>query len=64
MRSSVVGQSAGRAVALYPAAYGLDRPPMPLPAIQRLLDHADSATIYTRISADDFACMMGMPEGP
>jgi site-specific recombinase XerD len=29
---------------LDPAAYGLDRPPMPLPAIQQLLGHADIAT--------------------
>jgi hypothetical protein len=43
------------------AAYGLDRPPMPLPAIQQLLGHADIATttIYTRVSADDLARMMG-----
>jgi len=34
---------------LDPAAYGLDRPPMPLPAIQQLLGHADitTTTIYT-----------------
>src|SRR5215469_8503687 len=49
---------------LDPAAYGLDRPPMPLPAIQQLLGHADIATttIYTRISADDLARMMGTTE--
>jgi integrase/recombinase XerD len=49
---------------LDPAAYGLDRPAMPLPAIQQLLGHADIATttIYTRVSADDLARMMGMPE--
>jgi site-specific recombinase XerD len=49
---------------LDPAAYGLERPPMPLPAIQQLLDHADIATttIYTRVSADDLACMMGTSE--
>ena len=29
---------------LDPAAYGLDRPPMPLPAIQQLLGYADIAT--------------------
>src|SRR2546421_12248937 len=29
---------------LDPAAYGLDRPPMPLPAIQQLLGHADIST--------------------
>ena|SRR5215469_3980325 len=34
---------------LDPAAYGLDRPSMPLPALQQLLGHADIATtIYTR----------------
>ena len=46
---------------LDPAAYGLDRPPMALPAIQQLLGHADIATttIYTRVSADDLARMMG-----
>ena len=49
---------------LDPAAYGLDRPPMPLPAIQQLLGHADIATttIYTRVSADDLARMMGVSE--
>ncbi len=49
---------------LDPAAYGLDRPPMPLPAIQQLLGHADIATttIFTRISADDLARMMGTSE--
>jgi site-specific recombinase XerD len=51
---------------LDPTAYGLDRPPMPLPAIQQLLGHADIATttIYTRVSADDLARMMGMPKAP
>jgi site-specific recombinase XerD len=46
---------------LDPAAYGLDRLPMPLPAIQQLLGHADitTTTIYTRASADDLARMMG-----
>ena len=49
---------------LDPAAYGLDRPPMPLPAIQQLLGHADIATttIYTQVSADDLARMMGTSE--
>ena len=49
---------------LDPAAYGLDRSPMPLPAIQQLLGHADIATttIYTRVSADDLARMMGTSE--
>ncbi len=51
---------------LDPAAYGLDRPPMPLPAIQQLLGHADIATttIYTRVSADDLARMMGIAQEP
>src|SRR5437588_2346033 len=51
---------------LDPAAYGLDRPPLPLPAIQQLLGHADIATttIYTRASADDLARMMGMSNAP
>ena len=51
---------------LDPAAYGLDRQPLPLPAIQQLLGHADIATttIYTRVSADDLARMMGMSEAP
>jgi len=51
---------------LDPAAYGLDRPPMPLPAIQQLLGHADisTTTIYTRVSADDLARMMGTEEAP
>ncbi len=51
---------------LDPAAYGLDRPPMPLPAIQQLLGHADIATttIYTRVSADDLARMMSGSESP
>jgi site-specific recombinase XerD len=37
---------------------------MPLPAIQQLLGHADIATttIYTRVSADDLARMMGTSE--
>lgn len=49
---------------LDPAAYGLDRQPLPLPAIQQLLGHADIATttIYTRVSADDLARMMGTSE--
>src|SRR5215472_5946810 len=49
---------------LDPTAYGLDRPPMPLPAIQQLLGHADIATtaIYTRVSADDLVRMMGTSE--
>ena len=36
----------------------------PLPAIQQLLGHADIATttIYTRVSADDLARMMGTSE--
>ena len=49
---------------LDPAAYGLDRLPMPLPAIQQLLGHAEIATttIYTRVTADDLARIMGMAE--
>ena len=49
---------------LDPAAYGLDRPSMPLPAIQQLLGHADIATtsIYTRVSADDLARIMSTSE--
>ena len=49
---------------LDPSAYGLDRPPLPLPAIQQLLGHADIATttIYTRVSADDLARMMSTSE--
>ncbi len=51
---------------LDPAAYGLDRQPLPLPAIQQLLGHADIATttVYTRVSADDLARMMSMSESP
>lgn len=51
---------------LDPAAYGLDRQPLPLPAIQQLLGHADiaTATIYTRVSSDDLARMMGTSEAP
>lgn len=47
-------------------AYGLDLQPLPLPAIQQLLGHADIATttIYTRVSADDLARMMGMSKAP
>jgi site-specific recombinase XerD len=49
---------------LDPAAYGLDRQPLPLPAIQQLLGHAGitTTTIYTRVSADDLARMMGTSE--
>ncbi len=49
---------------LDPAAYGLDRQPLPFPAIQQLLGHTDIATttIYTRVPADDLARMMGMSE--
>jgi site-specific recombinase XerD len=37
---------------------------MPLPAIQQLLGHSDIATttIYTRVSADGLARMMGTSE--
>ncbi|GHO55734.1 hypothetical protein [Ktedonobacter robiniae] len=39
----------------------MNRYPMPLLAIQQLLGHADIATtpIYTRVTADDLARMMG-----
>ncbi len=42
---------------LDPAAYELDRQPLPLPAVQHLLGHADIATttIYTRATANDLA---------
>lgn len=48
---------------LDPAAYGLDRPPASLPAVQALLGHADIATTagYTRASAADLARMLGEP---
>jgi site-specific recombinase XerD len=46
---------------LDPAAYGLDRPPLPLTAVQDLLGHADPATtaIYTKASPSDLARMLG-----
>jgi len=46
---------------LDPAAYGLDRPPLPLTAVQNLLGHADLATtaIYTKASPSDLARMLG-----
>src|SRR5260370_25574297 len=39
---------------LDPTAYGLDRPPMPLPALHQLLAHADipTTTIYTQASTE------------
>ena len=48
---------------LDPAAYGLDRPPASLPAVQALLGHADIATTagYTRASPADLARMLGEP---
>src|SRR5260370_18452948 len=49
---------------LDPAAYGLDRSPMPLPAIQQLLGHADIATttIYPRVSAHTLDRTLATPE--
>jgi len=49
---------------LDPAAYGLDRPPAPITAVQELLGHADIATtaLYTRASAADLARIMGAVE--
>jgi len=46
---------------LDPAAYGLDRPPASITAVQVLLGHADIATtaIYTRATHEDFARIMG-----
>ncbi len=46
---------------LDPAAYGLDRPPAPITAVQELLGHAAIATtaLYTRASAADLARIMG-----
>jgi len=48
---------------LDPGAYGIDRPPLALTAVQTLLGHADPATtaIYARASAGDLARMMGEP---
>jgi site-specific recombinase XerD len=46
---------------LDPAAYGIDRPPAPITAVQELLGHADIATtaIYTRATHADLARIMG-----
>ena len=51
---------------LDPTAYGFDRPPATLPAVQALLGHADIATTagYTRASAADLARMLGEPSDP
>lgn len=49
---------------LDPAAYGLERPPVPLTAVQDLLGHADPATTarYTRASPAALARLMGEPD--
>ncbi|MCG8349586.1 MAG: tyrosine-type recombinase/integrase [Chloroflexales bacterium] len=46
---------------LDPAAYGIDRPALPLTAVQDLLGHADPATtaIYTKAAPSDLARMLG-----
>jgi site-specific recombinase XerD len=46
---------------LDPAAYGIDRPALPLTAVQDLLGHADPATtaIYTKASPSDLARLLG-----
>lgn len=46
---------------LDPQAYGLDRPPATLPAVQALLGHSDlnATAIYTRASQADLARMLG-----
>jgi site-specific recombinase XerD len=51
---------------LDPAAYGFDRPPATLPAVQALLGHSDIATTasYTRASSADLARMLGEPSEP
>lgn len=48
---------------LDPHAYGLDRPPASLPAVQALLGHADIATTagYARASSADLARILGEP---
>jgi integrase len=52
------------AALLDPAAYGLERPPVPLTAVQDLLGHADPATTarYTRASPAALARLMGEPD--
>ena len=46
---------------LDPSAYGIDRPPAPMTAVQELLGHADISTtaIYTRASHADLARIIG-----
>ena len=46
---------------LDPAAYGIERLPAPITAVQELLGHADIATtaLYTRASSADLARIMG-----
>jgi site-specific recombinase XerD len=46
---------------LDPAAYGIERPALPLTAVQDLLGHADPATtaIYTKASPSDLARLLG-----
>jgi site-specific recombinase XerD len=50
---------------LDPAAYGIDRPPAPITAVQQLLGHSDIATtaIYTRASQADLTRIMGEESG-
>ncbi|GAC1437794.1 MAG: hypothetical protein NVSMB65_12120 [Chloroflexota bacterium] len=49
---------------LDPAAYGRERPPVPLTAVQDLLGHADPATTarYTRATPAALARLMGEPD--
>ncbi len=50
---------------LDPTAYGVERPPLPLTAVQDLLGHADPATTarYTRATPAALARLMGEPDG-